>query len=994
MMTSGRQGADNANRIFSSDDIERAERWLDVTAQRPIINAVRFRNALHAFLRGVDNVQGVTSPLKIMAVDASEVVALTDYNVPSYRNFTFDKLLDNVPSHNSRMQALDRLINQHLLAGRQEPFLLMPSHADEVVIMQQAVSLRVQEQKKTLDQSAFGKISSSQRSAIKKWFEGLEDRSLEDNWQQFKKNFLDDISDKFLESLIKGTKAASSFDAFIKNAKYMFLRPPSAGARSLATHIQQTHPWAFDWAAYDDYRNKPEVLDRGREIVTVLTDLLLRVRRGNRSIDVIQDAAKRDAQAIALIDLLNRFFLNGKSGVRIDLVSRSPSLHDLMSSLPEGALHLTLRHPLFLPDIYAFDLNQLNRLGEALLRVDATLASAIDIESLSNSTAAGSESDLIEEVRRCALDVVDVLDGALTVRQALESASFDGATGDQALSQLIKDFFQRVEAGNSDGRDLFSSNLLTQLAQRNKTLAEFARPRVFSGSSRTIPLRLIDFFQIEEKFSEDTAVLRHEKKNKGDVRPPRPIKGLMPDVLMMVRADLGEFRRVFFIHSGRVARLIRRSNRPDVGDGTGVPQIAHLSVDQMFSQLSSALDALIKPKAEGACADDDAVFNLDATLIVCIAFASCGRYDTAIALASTMLHKVTSELRYGGGEPQSIERMRERLAYRELFLCRHYCERALARHDFFSQERRLADSKGSVAKNLARAQRDLDFATLMAEQVEQAAGEASPSPAGNQIVQDGRLRLAHLGGWIDQLVMILHAESTWESKENRTDPRLHLHQKRFDIFTAAGLIKETALVAWTVRKKREALTQAEPHAENLKRYYAYIEVSGLQSALLIFCVFMAYPLSSPLHRLWLGDTSIEPERILVFRDWERWYKQYRMLDEQFGFAMRPRKLMETVCTTLAEAARLPAGPKGAPGRGSVRKPELLVNLLLSCVEDLKRLSKSKPLSDPMEGITGASDSYGLISTLSRALADRIMFIVQHDALLVRHLPGGKQSADD
>ena len=36
--------------------------------------------------------------------------------------------------------------------------------------------------------------------------------------------------------------------------------------------------------------------------------------------------------------------------------------------------------------------------------------------------------------------------------------------------------------------------------------------------------------------------------------------------------------------------------------------------------------------------------------------------------------------------------------------------RALARRDFFTANRRVADSKGSVAKNIARAQRDLDFA--------------------------------------------------------------------------------------------------------------------------------------------------------------------------------------------------------------------------------------------------------------------------------------------
>lgn len=975
--------------IFSADDIARAQKWLDEVPQHPIIGAIRFRNALQAFIRSVGHSHSVTAPLKIMAVDTSEVVALANYDQPSYRNFTFGNLLEREDGQSRRLAALDQLINHHLLVGREEPFLLTPSHADEVAIIRQAVSHQTQVDAQTVVESNFGKISSNQRQIIRKWFDEQYGQNLEEKWREFKDQFLGDISDTFLKSLIRGTEAAKSLDAFIGTAPYVFLRPPSAGPRSLAAYVQSQYDGGFDWAAYDDYRSRPEVLGRARGMASVVRDLLLRVRRGKRSPQVIRDAAKRDAQAIALIDLLNRFFVAQKSNVRIDLVSRSPSLHALMAALPEGAVHLTLRHPLFLPDIYKFDLQQLDRLGEALLRVDATLASAIDIGSLSDETSLS----LIQEVKLCALEVIDVLEGALTVRQALESRLFDDVAGDVELSKLIKDFFRQVEEGGADGRDLFSSDLLAQLAQRNKGLAEFARPWVFGQSHETVPFRLIDFFPPETELNDES--VQYEKREKGKPRPPQPIDGFMPDSLMAIRADQGGFRRVFFVHSGRVARLIRRSQISDHQGGVVSPQRANVPVDIMFNQLSVALDTLIAPEGEGPCADDNAVFNLDATLLVCLGFASRGRYDTAISLASTVLHKITSELRYGPGDVLSEDRMRERLAYRELFLCRHYCERALARLDFFSEERRLADSKGSVMKNLARAQRDLDFATLMTEQVELCTGCAHPSPAGNQVVRDERLRLAHLGAWIDQLMMLLYVEAVWDDEE-WPDPRIHAHRERFDIFTAAGLIKEITLIAWTVREKRAILTAGrnDVHAENLSRYYAYIEVSCFQSALFLFCLFLAYPLSPPLHRLWLGDTNLDPERILVFRDWRDWYSRYQSLDDQYRFDMRPRRLLETVCDTVLKASELPEAPKGASGRGRAKQPDSLFAILEECCERLSGIGACGTADGRGNDPFGGGDASGLVPLLAEALAERIGFIISRDPLLARRAAGRKEGADD
>lgn len=977
---SGAAPADGA--AFTANEIRSAEVWLDKVARHPIVGAIRFRNALLAFVRGVDRSQSVTTPLKIMAVDTTEVFALANYDESSLKNFTFDHLFGSEQPQKDKLKALDRLINQHLLVGREKPFLMLPSHADEVMIIRQAKSNMLLKDSSKIREEDFGKLSQEQRLEIIEWFNKNTNDPLEKRWRDFKIKYLPKISDKFLDNLIKNTRAANSFDSFMRHAPYLFIRPLSAGQHSLEKHVRTSRADAFKWNEYTEYCQRPDVRARAEQIIGVVVNLLDRVRVSGKSAAVSQDAIERDAMAFALVDLLNRFFAHRKADVRVDLITRSPSLHDVIASLPEWALHMTVRHPLFLPDIYEFDRTQLDRLGDALLRVDTVLASAIDIQSLTSSPSNGaSDRDFLKEINGCAQDVVEVLEGALTVRQALESKSFDESAGDKALADRVKQFFSLVETSGIDGKDLFSSDLFYHLVERNRTLALFARHRIFSDDSEKIPFRLIDFFPAEE--SKQTNV-RLTKAVPGRKRSPKPIEGFMPDVLMMARAEDGEFRRVFFIHSGRVARLLRSCISQESQPARFSPRLGKIPVGEMFSPLQQAHDTLTQRKMPGTEADDDVVFNLDATLLVAMAFAGRGRYDTAIALTSTVLHQVTSELRQFTHNEFSPDQLRERLAYRELFLFRHYCERALARRDFFSPNRRLADSKGSVEKNLARVQRDLDFATLMTEQVEQCAGHAQPAPAGDQLIRDGRLRLAHLGAWIDQFVMIMAAEGAVEETDDRNSSRARAHRVRLDIFTAAGLIKETALIAWTARQRREDGFGDHPNSEKLERYLAFLEVSSLQGVLMMFIIFMAYPISPPLHRLWLGDTKLEPERVLVFRDWQHWFERYCELDGRFQFAMRPRTLIGIVCGTLIEAAKLDPGPRRAPRNGSIKDPEKITALLHENIGKLRKLAGSRAASAGTGIGVDGSCSYGLVHILADALAHQTASILKRDPVLSDH----------
>ena len=58
---------------------------------------------------------------------------------------------------------------------------------------------------------------------------------------------------------------------------------------------------------------------------------------------------------------------------------------------------------------------------------------------------------------------------------------------------------------------------------------------------------------------------------------------------------------------------------------------------------------------------------------------------------------------------------------------------------------------------------------------------------------------------------------------------------RLDIFTAAGLIKETALIPWTARQRREDGFGIHPNSQELERYLAFLEVRCSALSTMIGC---------------------------------------------------------------------------------------------------------------------------------------------------------------
>ncbi|NYZ18001.1 hypothetical protein HL658_36150 [Azospirillum sp. RWY-5-1] len=946
--------------LFDDREIAKAAARLSAAGRRRITKVFRFRNALHAFLRDVERAQWEDPPIKILAVDTSEIVAAITYPRPNFTAFTFNGLLIGNPEvkgdhsrgesnliSESELQTLDRLILQHLLEGRRDRFLLLDDHADEVAIIRNAIlrQQRVDEEAlRGLLSEKFKDFRIDNLERIRSWLLGNRDGALKNEWKKFREGFLPLWREGMLDALQEATRSLRTIDNFIRDGHYTFVRSSEAGVRSLITGLKDLHGIKFDWSAYENFAHRDDVQKIHGEICDVVERMAASMPRQARSRQMIDQAARRDAYAFAQIHLLNCFFHEQQINARVELVSRSSTLHDIIAALPEGRLHVTLRHPLLMPDIYRFEPDALAAIGDVLQRVESLIRpymDDIDIDPVQSDTAAGDgerdeeEAHLLHQAALAARQAIPLLRDVLTVQQGREQSEGtfttifhktfrdDPARGhvahavadggeDAVLRETIRDIFDILARNLRDRDDPFSASTIRDLVSRNKDLIAFERKRTFSDDA-TFAVRLLDFHVDAERCAQAQSATADR---------PSTVKagfcGPIPEMRYAVRPVDPAFGRLFHLYSNTIADfLAERSREITAGDfdHTGfTPTEIKLSVGLVLDKLDESIDHLSQP-TDGTGTADAVVRHLGATLLACLAFASRRKFETAINIASTILHHVTSQMRRGelNYNPGNLRRY---LAYRELFLFRHYCERCIAMDEFFSRRRSFNDSKGGVIKNFARAQRDLDFAALMAEAAERCmadpAGDYKLAPAGLKHFNDFRLRLAHMSSWIDQFLILITTEKQALPENDWKKLELESVRRRLDIWTAAGHVKEAVGDAYRARELSEEPGGGDVSGGHpiVRRYLAHIEARSLQNALTIFLLFITFRIAPEMHRLWNRSRIPSPERILVFRDWKDWWCRYKDLRHTYTFSMRIAELIDRSleCLTTIESIRADQRP--------------------------------------------------------------------------------------
>jgi hypothetical protein len=891
--------------LFNDQAMSAAKQKLAKKSNASTDQIIWFRNALDALIGDIDRGDREFPPTKILAVDASEIYQWVSPNNQQFRPFAFGSFL--VPDGTQErdlsereLQALETKILGHLLDGKGQKFLLLDGHADEVMTMRDALANQHQNRQEKIDELIgrdlpnFEGFSQSNIDNLEKFLSsavGSGTKQGAAEWQKFRDNFLPNWDSATINSLLSGPSSFLQIQNFIKNAPYVFLRSGGQfGQRSISHAFKES----FDWIDFNKFINTPDTIGEFQEICEKVADLIGMVPHPGAILEHRALAARRDAQAIGQIHLLNCYFAQDlrDTRVRVELVTRSHTLHKVLAALPSDRLRVTLRHPLLLPDIYNFDAAAISALGGMLDRLVGIIQPLLGRDT--GLDDGNFEKEVVRQAGSVARGAVSYMQSHITIQQGIEAKNFgeiyarvqtSKPTGNQVDASKVAGIFDLLSKGLRERRDPFSREAFEEIRQKNKDIIAFMKHRAFSGVEE------IEF-----------RIIRYEHRSVIDTNPPDEERNSILDNCLVIRSTNSNFTRLCHLYSSDIFKnLFKEQWESNFFDyNYRKPTIVKIKINDIFDYVESAFQS-----DERDAFNNKFVDRMDGVLIAALLFADKKYFITAMSLLSTMLHIVSQKIRtVSGNLPTAKENTNVYLAFREMYLLRHYCERAAALDEHFAALPITANSSNAVVRNFARAQRDLDFAALMSEYAEKCFLGTyewlNIPPAGYMHVRDHRLKLAHMASWMDQLLILARANFTrWPSEDSKTRRELDTLARRQTSWAAAGMVKEILTTAHEVRRLQKRDNIAETP---LCRYLGNIEARALQLALTMFVVFLSFRIASDMHLFLKPGQLATPDRTFVFRDWKDWWKRLEALKEFYGFKLRFNKFFNPIDVALTSLA--------------------------------------------------------------------------------------------
>lgn len=892
--------------IFDEDDYEAAKALMQSRSRGSLGRAIEFRNSLHALLRDVERGQTQHPPKKIIAIDTGDIVSLFRYQRPQFSAFTFGEfILGSSPTESDRANYfyLDVLILSYLVRDRNTPFILLDPYAEELSILRLALGekqRRTEDHFSMLFERELPRFEGFQREnieKIQKYILSKGEKEFEEEWDTFLNTFLPNMRRETIDSIRKSDLAMRSFDDFIEHGKYRYIRPKSHGDRSFLHDLVGDD---FLWNEFDTYCKKDDVRENYKSIVQIISKLWATARD-----EAPTDSAVRDGRAFADIHTLNSFFHDAGLNYRVELVSRAASLHSVLSVLPEGRLKLNLRHPLLVPDLYQFGPEALATIGDVLTRVEGLLRPHMDEPD--HNAARRSRREALKIASDASRSIEPFFRDVLFIEQIKESEK------DKFIDIYRRSNFHPGSPFSEDAVGEAASSIykifeliIRQLDKKDDPLSRRAYREIFSKNRA-----LIDY---EGKYT-------FAKNATLNLRvAPISSRTISPIDFLAVRPTGTRYNRIVHIYCERIkSKLLPNYMSIDdelLDENSVSPLELDFSISNILDTVQSALNEISGEVHSGGnqsfhqggaekSSRDTVLYNIEATTLACVAFASRGRYDIAVSISSAVLHEAMSSLRQADWNFSTYRPpLSHILAYRELFLLRCHCERGAALDEFFSVDRRLGASRGVVGKNFARAQRDLDFAAWLSEfsyDKESASVEpdnsrkAALAPAGVFQVDDFRLQLTDMAGWMDQF-LVLSAGDNRRGTSGSVSDGVSALQTRMLAWTAVGSAKAATVHAYQAR------LQAECAAGDIRaiRYLNHAEARGLQNALVMFLLVIGSEVIPDSHIFWDVKRRSAPERVLAFRSWRDWWSRYADLQSKWQFEMRLFPLIKAVCGRMAE----------------------------------------------------------------------------------------------
>lgn len=890
---------------------------------RSIFPQIVFRNALQGFVREHNSASDQRIHHTIYAVDAMEVYAWVNPEKHHLRSFSFGSLLSGADGpHYTDIQNHSDITAEQLLFEDKKQFIIFDSHISECKALFNAIlsrSIEVEEINRKIS-------GNNPEKEIQDIYEKIKEKINSDDvrLEQSSINNVSDIisiwSENFKDIYLNHAKLAGRVSAFSRKANYTSIF--SARARFFESGFMKGFGSRVSHTAFERFLGFPQTQQNLILTKETLRDLLTKISSDDtRPQHELNAAIDRDVESLSLAQCINDFLSSCRIPVRIEFVTRSHRLHLAAFMLGYGRLRVSVRHPMFIPGVHKLHPSALNSLKDISQEVDHCIAALSKFEFGGEQIEGGKRRrhsrQLHTTLKQLAAEAVSQMTDVVISRKI--SNRLDKKTDETAVQSIIQSVSDYVldDFREEDGD---YEHAITEVVSKNiMSSTGFFRSRTGSALSG-----------IHDNFFKGKNLRIF--LNKVQLNPFRDdMPDSSPDDMISFRVLGSRMPRLFFLHGDGFRRWIE--NETQLSSQTppaGSPFVAEIDASVLFNYTART--------PSNVSLEVPTLDTLEAVLLQSILYASMGWYAVASTVISQLTRPVTAQLRRAVptqfGEQASVFSSdidpKIALAYKELFLLRHYCERAISREnkpDDLSPF--VNEHAGDSARNIARAQRDLDLAVYMSEEyfrlINNIADGSVSDPNMKNIASfrqnqrfafDARLSLVHTASWLELFVsnsineradeeamdaVLGEALSDVTSKNSLTyspmaskEIEFEYHKKlfgtRYETWMSAGIIKQLEIENKRISMERLALAH-QGRFPREERLWAYLETHGMSVLSMSFLCAAVLDRFPGVGAIWNPWTRVSYEQFLVFRDWKHWFLSVLNLDEAYRFEIRTVNLI-------------------------------------------------------------------------------------------------------
>lgn len=849
-----------------------------------------FTNGISLFLRHFIENEGQSGKKRIFAIDSSELFPQPQGEHNPDVAFSFSPfLVDNESSSsaiNLSISRLDELIRYELLFSKHQT-LLLDAHSEEIVNLRSRKKVNIPQLLAPNEP-----ISTESLDLILKLLRSSDSEAqYHQLWQSLVNDFFPWLQENSIRHIQKEILHFDLIDTFLNDSRHCYLRSMDLMSKNGISVDKSVEYWFkqlkgsenFDFDGFIEYIGEKNVAEQNRKLVEDLSSLLDHARGPSPANEI-------DARAISQAHYFNSYLENQGILIEVALVSRTHTMHEVLASLPAHRIRLSVHHPMLVPEIYNIGHKIQGKLGNIF-------RSARNLMALPKNQFETRETE--HSAREEAQIIFRYLSGMISVGS---SAGLSKSIGSEEVT------------GETEGREPVERSELA-----GRILAEL-QDSIERGKD---PLTRQTWLRIQERtriFLQELSETKEQKICLSEIvgDPTLPFESYYA-----VRCIDPYFGPLFHFYVLDLRKYLAQNDRSESANFEA--QERELDVNLVVTEFNALLDDHNRKNTgsnffeRGDLEGSSGLRNrLEHTLLVCLILASREYHQIANEIASEALSPLGDLIRKDENPDAPPDYRRDIfLVMRELYLFRHHSERHIAlKQSADSPGTSLIDENMSAELNLARAQRDLDYSVFIFERAMFLEGKLEQGLPTSLIesnnssltlsmddlaasanlgeVSDGRSLIAHIGGWVDHFIILIHERMASSDPKSLPFNYFTSIEARGYIWSMAGMAKDASALS-TRYKRRSEDTELSP---TLRSYSAYLEKRLLQSALLLFAVHFCAHLSPVVSRLLAAPIQTKNERLLAFRDWREWWVRYESINTGLAEEVRMNNLIGDLCRAV------------------------------------------------------------------------------------------------